>query len=350
MQKIKYKEKVMEKLNFSYYYGNQAEQFSFFRIPKLLFTDKSFNTLSSDAKVLYGMLLDRMSLSMKNEWLDDENRVYIIFTIDEIVGTMNFGKNKAINTMKELENFGLIEKKRKGLGKPNIIYVMNFLINKNDFTKTKSQEEKIMEMQEDNSGLEDKIQEVSSVNLQKFENQTSGSLENKLQEVSKTNSNKTNINNTDYSYTDFTNTSPISPLKEKTKILNEVEEVEKEIKENIEYISLIQETENTKVIDSIVSIMTESIVAKKDLKINQIHTRYEKIRDTLLSIRKEHIEYVLDYLRENKPKIINFRAYILSLLYNADLNLFTMNSGTSTNIKGDYSNDSKLWQDFISST
>lgn len=175
-------------------------------------------------------------------------------------------------------------------------------------------------------------------------------MENKLQEVSKTNSNKTNINNTDYSYTDFTNTSPISPLKEKTKILNEVEEVEKEIKENIEYISLIQETENTKVIDSIVSIMTESIVAKKDLKINQIHTRYEKIRDTLLSIRKEHIEYVLDYLRENKPKIINFRAYILSLLYNADLNLFTMNSDTSTNIKGDYSNDNKLWQDFISST
>lgn len=132
----------MESINFSYYYGKEAEQFSFFRIPKLLFTDKAFNTLTSDAKVLYGILLDRMSLSMKNEWLDDENRVYIIFTIDEIEETMNFGKNKAINTMKELENFGLIEKKRRGLGKPNIIYVMNFLINKNNVPRTKSRRKK----------------------------------------------------------------------------------------------------------------------------------------------------------------------------------------------------------------
>ena len=68
-------------IKFNYYYGKEAEQFSFFRIPKLLFTDSTFSKLSSDAKVLYGILLDRMNLSMKNGWLDEENKVYIIFTI-----------------------------------------------------------------------------------------------------------------------------------------------------------------------------------------------------------------------------------------------------------------------------
>lgn len=115
-------------IKFSYYYGKEAEQFSFFRIPKLLFTDKTFSNLSSDAKVLYGILLDRMSLSMKNGWLDEENKVFIIFTVDEIEETMNIGKNKAINIMKEIQEFGLIEKKRRGLGKPNIIYVKSFLV------------------------------------------------------------------------------------------------------------------------------------------------------------------------------------------------------------------------------
>ena len=100
-------------IKFDYYYGKEAESFSFFRIPKLLFTDPIFTKLSSDAKVLYGILLDRMSLSMKNKWMDEANKVYIIFTIEEVEETMNFGRNKAVNTMKELESFGLIEKKRR---------------------------------------------------------------------------------------------------------------------------------------------------------------------------------------------------------------------------------------------
>ena len=74
-------------VKFNYYYGKEAEAFSFFRIPKLLFTDEAFRVLSSDAKVLYGILLDRMSLSMKNGWIDEENKVYIIFTIEEIAQT-----------------------------------------------------------------------------------------------------------------------------------------------------------------------------------------------------------------------------------------------------------------------
>ena len=69
----------MEKIIFDYYYGNQAEQYSFYRIPKILFKDKTFKSLSTDAKVLYGLMLDRMGLSVKNRWFDDENKVYIIY-------------------------------------------------------------------------------------------------------------------------------------------------------------------------------------------------------------------------------------------------------------------------------
>lgn len=72
-------------INFDYYYGIEAEQFSFYRVPRLLIKDERFKGLSSDAKLLYGLMLDRMSLSMKNGWLDDENRAYIIYTVDAIM-------------------------------------------------------------------------------------------------------------------------------------------------------------------------------------------------------------------------------------------------------------------------
>lgn len=72
------------KANFRYYYGTEAEQFTFFKIPKLLITDDYFKGLSNNAKILYGLLLDRMSLSQKNKWFDEENRAYIVCSIEEI--------------------------------------------------------------------------------------------------------------------------------------------------------------------------------------------------------------------------------------------------------------------------
>ena len=109
------------------YLGAQAEQFSFYRIPKALFTEPNFRELSTDAKVLYGILLDRMSLSLKNQWLDAQNKVYIIFTVDEIMDALNCANQKATRLMVELEKqAGLVERKRQGLGRPNLIYVKNF--------------------------------------------------------------------------------------------------------------------------------------------------------------------------------------------------------------------------------
>jgi hypothetical protein len=114
-------------MQYEYFYGVQAEQFSFYRIPKALFTEPNFRELSTDAKVLYGILLDRMSLSLKNQWLDAQNKVYIIFTVEEIMDALNCANQKATRLMVELEKqAGLIERKRQGLGRPNLIYVKNF--------------------------------------------------------------------------------------------------------------------------------------------------------------------------------------------------------------------------------
>ena len=120
-------------MQYEYFYGAQAEQFSFYRIPKALFTEPNFRELSTDAKVLYGILLDRMSLSLKNQWLDAQNKVYIIFTVEEIMDALNCANQKATRLMVELEKqAGLIERKRQGLGRPNLIYGKNFAATIND--------------------------------------------------------------------------------------------------------------------------------------------------------------------------------------------------------------------------
>ena len=191
-------------IKFNYYYGKEAEQFSFFRIPKLLFTDEAFKDLSSDAKVLYGILLDRMSLSMKNNWIDEENKVYIIFTIEEIAEIMSCATQKATKILQELDDkkgIGLVEKKRLGLGKPNILYVKNFII----------QEIK------DQTDVQEEItkQELLQSQNQNDENHNSGNVIFTKQELLKSQCNKTNYNKTEYSNTEYNNTTPYPPQKKK---------------------------------------------------------------------------------------------------------------------------------------
>lgn len=331
-------------IKFSYYYGKEADQYSFFKIPKILYTDSIFKTLSSDAKVLYSILLDRMSLSMKNGWLDEENKVFIIFTIDEIEETMNIGRNKAINIMKEIQDFGLIEKKRRGLGKPNIIYVKSFLV------ETIEENGKMEEEKNGDRSLNDKFQEVSKANLQKFEKQTSRNLKNKPQEVSKTNCNKTNINKTKKSDTDISKTTSIDKTgcKRKSK-KGEGGQVEKIIKQNISYFDFMDRDSPTKEnIDFIVEIMVDAVESKRDLKINQTWISYEKIKEKFLSIKKEHIEYILSVLRENTSKITHFRAYLLSIIYNAPINIIYYNK-QSKDVRNfeNYADDEKLWKELL---
>ena len=113
-------------MTLDYFYGQAGELFSFYRIPKALFQESRFQNLSTDAKTLYGILLDRMSLSAKNGWLDEQGRVFIIFTIEDVKRALCCADNKATKLLRELEEFGLIERKRRGLGKPSLVYVKNF--------------------------------------------------------------------------------------------------------------------------------------------------------------------------------------------------------------------------------
>ena len=98
---------------FDYYYGNESDEFIFYRIPKIIITSPIFKNISCDAKLLYGLLLDRISLSAKNEWFDEDNRVYIIFSIKEVMEYMNCSKGTAIRFMSELEETNLIERKKR---------------------------------------------------------------------------------------------------------------------------------------------------------------------------------------------------------------------------------------------
>ena len=115
-------------LKLDYYYGGEAEQYSFYRIPKPLFTEESYQPLTMEAKVLYGLLLDRMSLSARNGWLDGAGRVYIFFTLEDAIAMLGVGHNKAVRLFRELEDIGLIERRKQGQGKPTVIYVKNFVL------------------------------------------------------------------------------------------------------------------------------------------------------------------------------------------------------------------------------
>lgn len=112
-----------------YFYGDEAEQFTFYRIPKVLFTDPSYRRISSDAKILYGLMLDRMGLSVRNGWLDEYNRVFIFFTLEDALEYLCCGHTKAVSLFGELDKAGLIERKKQGQGKPTKIYVKNFVRN-----------------------------------------------------------------------------------------------------------------------------------------------------------------------------------------------------------------------------
>ena len=157
---------------YDYFYGQQSEQFSFYRIPKILFSQDKFWNVSTDAKLLYGILLDRMNLSARNGWLDEAGRVYIIFTIEEIKESLGCAEKKAVKLLDELEKKAeLIERKRQGLGKPNLIYVKNFI--------SESVERQFLNCQNDNSAT----------------------FQNTIQDLSKAQGNNTDIKNTDLSDT-----------------------------------------------------------------------------------------------------------------------------------------------------
>lgn len=232
-----------KKMTFNYFYGTEADQFSFYSIPKALFTGSYFKDLSSDAKILYGLMLDRMSLSIKNQWFDDKNRAYIYFSIEDIMELLNCGRNKAIKSMRELDDetgIGLIEKRRQGFGKVNVIYVKTFMPEKTD---------------------EKKFDEE----LQKFKKQTSVENEEPA-EVYILNSNNTNLSDTEM--IDNKSNHIISVDEKRFDSDNRSEDYqayENLVKKTIDYESLeVTHHDDMRQVDEIVNLIVETVMCKND--------------------------------------------------------------------------------------
>ena len=170
-----------------YFYGDESQQFTYFRIPRLLITSPRFKTLSVDAKLLYGMMLDRMSLSVKNDWYDEDGRVYIYFTVEEISEDMNCGRDKAMKLLGELDTrkgIGLIERIKQGQGKPTKLYVKRFTTRE------------IPPRPEKEPDPPAPLQEVDFADVQKSDFPTSRSRDSRRAEVEKADPSYNNINQT----------------------------------------------------------------------------------------------------------------------------------------------------------
>lgn len=347
-------------MDFNYYYGTQADQFSFIRIPKIMLTGEMFSPLSLQAKVLYGLFLDRMALSMKNGWLDRDNKVYIIYKIADIQEDLGFSKKKAIDYLAELERFGLIEKKRRGLGLASIIYVKNFLLEKEgvndlgngtsrsaDLGTSESVDNNIenvdnIEIHEERSG-ENEAQTVKEALISKESEKkqhrgvevgtsrsndlgTSRSTAIALQEVTIEEpqevpkrgplNNNTNINNTKLN---ILKSNPISSglnTKMGSDVMNTYSKL---IKENIDYnILLTRYPYEHELVEGIFDLILETVLNQSEsilIASNQYPTSL--VQSKLLKLNSSHVEYVISCLQSNTTKVKNIKKYLLAALFNA---------------------------------
>lgn len=320
----------MEPIQFDYFRGLEAEQYNFYRVPKILFTGECFRALSCEAKVLYGLMLDRMNLSIKNQWIDEENRPYIFFTIEEIMEFLDCKTQKATKLMKELDTesgIGLIEKKRLGMGKPNVIYVKNFMVKSNVEPKSKEKEpetpENTQTFENQNSRISEiKNQDFRESKIKTFENQNTGLLKIKNQDFQ-----ESKCNNTDNNKTDYSDTNPIYPsadsARQKTEgrdLMDEVQIYTDIVKSNIEYDTVWINTpeKDRKYVDEMVELMVEMLCIKKDpILIAGAEYPCQLVKSKLLKIDSSHIEYILWSLKKNTTKIRNIKAYLLTCIFNA---------------------------------
>ena len=269
-------------MTLDYFYGQAGELFSFFRIPKALFQEQRFQDLSTDAKTLYGILLDRMSLSVKNEWFDKKGRVFIIFTIEDVKRTLRCADNKATRLLRELEEFGLIERKRRGQGKPCLVYVKNF--------SAESSKESVKNRDNDDScGSKIACQDpVKSRGIKKKENKT-----------------------------EMNNTNPIlSDESEKMKNRELLEEYFSRSLEMDLLLRLYPDDEDT--LYQIVNLLVDTCATKrKTLRIAGDDKPAEVVRSRFMKLNADHIRFVLKCLAENSSPIRNMKQYLLASLYNA---------------------------------
>lgn len=270
---------------FDYFYEEQSESYSFYRIPKMLFTEEIFEALSTDAKVLYGLLLDRISLSRDNGWMDDAGRVYVYYTIKSVKKSLRCANTKACGLLRELDEFGLIERKKQGLGKPTIIYVK-------DFTRFRKAE--LLGSDKQNSVI-----------------LHTGTLDNRKSE-----SNKTEKNKTESSKTNPILSGADKDMDERTSYRNYLNS---QLDMEIMYERYPYDRET---LDAIMNLMLDVVCSKrKTIRIAGDDKPVSVVKSQFLKINSMHLEYVMDCMKKNPAKVRNIKQYLLAAIYNAPLTM-----------------------------
>lgn len=317
----------MDNVNFDYYYGDESNQFSFYRIPRQLITGSDFKRLSTDAKLLYGLLLDRMGLSAKNGWYDDAGRVFIYYTLDEIQEDLNCGHDKAVKLLAELDKgkgFGLIERVKQGQGRPAKIYVKRFTTRAVPPSPP-----------EPEPASPPRLPIPGSLDFGKSEVKTSEKPKSRLLVSGSTDFGKPDANYTKSNQTDLIQLDPsIYPPSPPPGLgLMDRYERQREVKENIEYDALCRQHFHDDV-DEIVELITDTLCSTRPtLRIGGEDIPTQQVKDRFMLLNYGHLEYVFDSLAKNSTQIRNIRAYLLTALYNAPV---TINSYYTAAVRHDF--------------
>lgn len=281
--------------SFPYHYGEEADAYTFYRIPKVLFVNPEFQKLSCEAKLVYGLLLDRMQLSIRNRWLDENGRVFIYFAQEHIAAMMGCSLKKAGNLLAELDSkkgIGLITRKRQGLGKPDKIYVRKCVgtdMPKMDFQTG----------QNDGSGYDGNTV-LDEQNLHGKETEWSDTERKEIERHS------------------FTLTKARDGPEQK---VMERQNYRALVMQNISYDYLVQDL-GSSMLDEIVELMVDVICSEQEfIWIGRDRKPQSVVKSQFLKLDSEHIRFVMHCLSENTSKVVNIRQYLLTVLYNAPLTI-----------------------------
>ena len=274
---------------FPYHYGCEAENYTFYRVPKVLFSEPEFKSLSTDARLLYGLLLDRMQLSLRNGWMDENGRIYIFFTVESIMEALACGNKKAGQLLAELDDkrgIGLISRIRQGMGRPDRIYVHKCL-----------------------------TEDMSKRHFLKCQKDTSRDVETTGHDMSKGHRNKTEFNETEKKETDLIESHQADGMDKR--------EYLKHFEESLSLDALRHDLPYKRdQLDEIAALLAETCASRKTyIHIAGEDKPLQEVRERFLSLNGEHIRYVLESLDETTSRVRNIRQYLLTALYNAPLTI-----------------------------
>jgi len=292
---------------YGYYYGDEADQYTFYRLPKALFTNNRYKDLSDGAKILYGLMLDRMGLSVKNGWMDEQDRVYIIFTLEDTQEYMNCQHGKAVKMFAEIDTdkgVGLIERVKQGQGRPAIIYVRKFY----DVAEVLTSEKR-------KSG----IPETRKCRLPK----------NGSQDFRFSAANKNDISNKDFNDIDSNDTenqSIYQAAPEKAPPDGGIDRIDRKsateiykdiIRDNIEYETLCMDYDPEQVAEILELVLETVCSGRKTIRIGGEDFPAEVVKSRFMKLNMFHVQYVLDCIQKNTTKVYNIKSYLLAALFNA---------------------------------